>query len=48
MGTNVTIIIIIIITITITFYLAAAFGRIFGTQAHERAEIHSQLNVHMV
>ena len=29
-------------TTTTTFCLAAAFGRIFGTQAHETAEIHSQ------
>jgi hypothetical protein len=36
MGTNVTFIIIIII-VAITFCLAAVFGRIFGTQAHERA-----------
>jgi flagellar basal body-associated protein FliL len=45
MEINVTIIIIIIIII---FCLAAAFGRIFGTQAHKTAEIRSQLNVHMV
>jgi hypothetical protein len=38
----------IIIIIIITFCLAAAFGRIFETQAHETAEIRSQLNVHMV
>jgi len=39
---------IIIIIIIITFCLAYAFGRIFGTQAHETAEIRCQLNIHMV
>lgn len=43
MGTNVAFIIIII-----KCCLAAAFGRIFGTQAHETTEIRSQLNIHVV
>ena len=40
--------VIIIIIIIITFCLSSAFGRLFGTQAHETADIRSQLNVHMV